>query len=132
MSTPEGNEPGTERAYLINLALHSEKALQQGQELCSVARTRSVESVQAAVDLLAINAKVRWIVDAVSEQLKVRRRLPVQGYFRPLKLYQVAANVVKTIERRRSQLEAQAKVCCLWSHFGLVAHLSIPGIRCYS
>ena len=73
ISGPENSDKSTERSHLITLVLQSEKALQQGQELCSVARTRSVDSAQAAVDLLAINAKVRWIVDAVSEQLKVCR-----------------------------------------------------------
>ena len=55
----------------MNLVIHSEKALERGQRLCSVARERSVESAKVAVDVLALDAKVRWMTDAVLEQLKV-------------------------------------------------------------
>ncbi|KAJ3551505.1 hypothetical protein NM688_g4666 [Phlebia brevispora] len=93
MASADVTGNSAQRAHLVDLVLQSEKALQQGQQLCSIARTRSVESAQIAVDVLALNAKVRWITDAVLEQLKV------------------AASVAKIIERKRSQLDTQAKEC---------------------
>lgn len=61
-----------EQPHLVSLVLQSKKALQHGEQLCSRARTLSQESVQAVVDVLALDAKVRWLSDAVVEQLKVR------------------------------------------------------------
>ena len=76
MATSNNDGPNIsrgEQAHLMSLVLKSEKALEQGQELCSIARTQSVESAQIAVDVLALDAKVRWMTDAVLEQLKVSR-----------------------------------------------------------
>ena len=64
--------PGPEEPHLVSLVLQSKKALQQGEQLCANARTVSMESAQTAVDVLALDAKVRWMTDAVLEQLKVR------------------------------------------------------------
>ena len=58
--------------HLVSLVLQSKTALHQGEQLCSNARTISMQSAQTAVDLLALDAKVRWMTDAVLEQLKVR------------------------------------------------------------
>ena len=106
------NSPGSpaDQPHLVTLVLHSEKALERGRELCSSARERSVGSAKVAVDVLALDAKVRWMTDAVLEQLKVRvcyRRLNCASC--PT-LFQLAANVAKIIEQKRSILEAQAKV----------------------
>jgi autophagy-related protein 17 len=57
---------------LVSLVLQSTKALQKGQQLCSRANDLSNASAQSAVDVLALDAKVAWITDAVLEQLKVR------------------------------------------------------------
>lgn len=65
-------KPGPEEPHLVSLVLQSKKALQQGEQLCTNARTVSMESAQTAVDVLALDAKVRWMTDAVLEQLKVR------------------------------------------------------------
>ena len=62
-----------EQPHLVQLVLASKKALQHGEQLCSKARSISVLSAQTAVDVLALDAKVRWITSAVTEQLKVRK-----------------------------------------------------------
>ncbi|EKM58196.1 uncharacterized protein PHACADRAFT_116910 [Phanerochaete carnosa HHB-10118-sp] len=80
-----------EEPHLVSLVLQSKKALQQGEQLCANARTVSMQSAQIAVDVLALDAKVRWMTDAVLEQLKL------------------AAGVAKIIEQKRVQLETQAK-----------------------
>lgn len=67
----QGNQP-----HLVSLVLQSKKSLQLGQQLCARAHTESNASAQAAVDILALDAKVKWLVDAVVEQLKV----PFFGY----------------------------------------------------
>lgn len=62
----------SEQPHLISLVLQSKKALQHGEQLCSRAHARSNASAQAAVDVLALDAKVRWITEAIIEQLRVR------------------------------------------------------------
>lgn len=57
--------------HLVSLVLQSKKALQHGEQLCTRAHVASNASAQAAVDVLALDAKVRWISEAVIEQLKV-------------------------------------------------------------
>ncbi|KZT07651.1 uncharacterized protein LAESUDRAFT_724631 [Laetiporus sulphureus 93-53] len=76
---------------LVPLALQSKKALQHGEALCSRASMLSSTTSQTAMDVLALDAKVRWFTDAVLEQLKM------------------AACVAKSIEQKRSQLEKQAE-----------------------
>lgn len=61
-----------ERPNLVSLVLQSKKALQRGEALCHRAITLENASAQTALDVLALNAKVKWISDAVLEQLKVR------------------------------------------------------------
>lgn len=73
MTSPD-NASGSESPHLVQLVLASKKALQHGEQLCSRARSLSVESAQTSVDVLALDAKVRWITHAVTEQLKVRAR----------------------------------------------------------
>ncbi|KDR78886.1 hypothetical protein GALMADRAFT_244529 [Galerina marginata CBS 339.88] len=81
MTTNNLNQP-----HLVSLVLQSKKALMHGEQLCTRAHTTSNASAQAAVDVLALDAKVRWVVDAVVEQLRL------------------AANVAKTIEEKRAQI----------------------------
>lgn len=60
-----------EKAHLSALVAQSKHALQEGEALCSRANTLSNASAQDAFDVLALNTKIRWISDAVLEQLKV-------------------------------------------------------------
>lgn len=62
-----------EQPHLVSLVLQSKKALQHGEQLCSKANALTNASAQCAVDVLALDAKVKWISEAVIEQLKVRR-----------------------------------------------------------
>lgn len=58
--------------HLVSLVLQSKKALQHGEQLCSHASSLSSSSAQCAVDVLALDAKVKWLSAAVLEQLKVQ------------------------------------------------------------
>lgn len=60
-----------ERPNLVSLVLQSRKALQHGEAHCHRANILENASAQTALDVLALNAKVKWISDAVLEQLKV-------------------------------------------------------------
>lgn len=88
-SPPPGQQ--TEQPHLVSLVLQSKKALQHGQQLCSKANSLSNASAQCSVDVLTLDAKVKWITEAVLEQLKL------------------AANVAKSIEYKRAQLDKQVK-----------------------
>lgn len=61
-----------DQPHLVSLVLQSKKALQHGEHLCSKANALTNASAQCAVDVLALDAKVKWISQAVIEQLKVR------------------------------------------------------------
>ncbi|KAH9919879.1 autophagy protein Apg17-domain-containing protein [Amylocystis lapponica] len=89
LSNPTSPDPG--QPHLVSLVLQSKKALQHGEQLCSRASSLSSTSAQHAVDVLALDAKVRWITDAVLQQLRL------------------AAHVAKSIDQKRSQLEKQAE-----------------------
>ena len=58
--------------HLVTLVLQSKKALQHGEQLCSRAHAISNASARTAVDVVALDAKVRWVTEAVGEQLTVR------------------------------------------------------------
>ncbi|KIM68433.1 hypothetical protein SCLCIDRAFT_1209247 [Scleroderma citrinum Foug A] len=90
MPSPPG-ETSVEQPHLVSLVLQSKKALQHGQQLCSNANILTNASAQHAVDVLALDAKIRWISEAVIEQLKL------------------AASVAKCIELKRSQLERRIR-----------------------
>ncbi|KAI6116860.1 autophagy protein Apg17-domain-containing protein [Pisolithus croceorrhizus] len=90
MSSPP-TETRTEQPPLVSLVLQSKKALQHGEQLCSKANSLTNASAQCAVDVLALDAKVKWASEAVIEQLKL------------------AASVAKSIELRRSQLERRIR-----------------------
>ncbi|KAL0954870.1 hypothetical protein HGRIS_003802 [Hohenbuehelia grisea] len=80
-----------ESPHLVSLVVQSKKALQHGEQLCSRANAVSNASAQCAVDVLALDAKVRWITNAVAEQLRL------------------AADVAKSIEEKRKQLQSSVK-----------------------
>ncbi|PPQ64135.1 hypothetical protein CVT24_008765 [Panaeolus cyanescens] len=63
-STPIQPQP-----HLVTLVLQSKKALQHGEQLCIKAHTSSNDSAACAIDVLALDAKVKWLGHAVSEQL---------------------------------------------------------------
>ena len=60
-----------EQPHILSLVLHAKNALQEGQQLCTRASSLSTSSAQAAVDVLALDAQVRWMSEAVLDQLKV-------------------------------------------------------------
>lgn len=71
MSRSPTAEP--EQPHIVSLALQAKKALQQGQDLCLNASKVSAASARTAVDVLALDAQVRWMSEAVLDQLKVRQ-----------------------------------------------------------
>ena len=77
MSSPTAR--GSEQPHLISLVLQSRKALQQGEAFCSRASAASTSSAKESTDVLALNAKIQWISNAVIEQLKAR---PTRIFFR--------------------------------------------------
>ncbi|KAF8501266.1 autophagy-related protein 17 [Gautieria morchelliformis] len=77
--------------HLVSLVLQSKKGLQHGEQLCSYAHDLTHRSARQAVDVLALDAKIRWIKEGVLNQLKV------------------AAGVAKCITERRDRLEEEAK-----------------------
>lgn len=70
-STITSPVPGQHPTPLVALVLQSKKALQQGGQLCTTAQLLAGSSAQVAVDVLALDAKVRWMTSAVLEQVKV-------------------------------------------------------------
>ncbi|TDL25651.1 hypothetical protein BD410DRAFT_784690 [Rickenella mellea] len=89
MTSP--TSPPLDSPHLVSLVLHSKKALQHGEQLCSRANDLSQSSSQNAVALLALDAKVRWIAQGIQEQLKL------------------ALQVAQSIEAQRRRLHEQAK-----------------------
>ncbi|EJD06985.1 uncharacterized protein FOMMEDRAFT_165630, partial [Fomitiporia mediterranea MF3/22] len=81
--------PGT--PHLVSLVLHSKKALQHGEQLCSRAHELMHGTSSLATDVLALDAKARWVVQGIMEQLKL------------------AGSVARSIEVRRNRLDDQAK-----------------------
>jgi autophagy-related protein 17 len=69
MATP--TRTAADQPHLVSLVLQSKKALQHGEQLCSRASSLSSSSAQSAIDVLALDAKVKWLSAAVVEQLKV-------------------------------------------------------------
>ncbi|KAG7447325.1 uncharacterized protein BT62DRAFT_980343 [Guyanagaster necrorhizus] len=80
-----------EQPHLVSLVLQSKKALQHGEQLCHGANDISNATTQCAVDIFALDAKIKWITDAVVEQLKL------------------AAGVAKSIEERRLRLSKEVQ-----------------------
>ncbi|KAF7330456.1 Kinase activator [Mycena venus] len=78
-----------DRPDIVSLVLQSKTALQKGEQFCSRANHVSNASAQSAIDVLALDAKVRWITDGVLEQLRL------------------AAGIAKSIEEKRARLGRQ-------------------------
>jgi autophagy-related protein 17 len=97
-----------DQPHLVSLVLQSKKALQHGEQLCSKANALTNASAQCAVDVLALDAKVKWISEAVIEQLKVRH--VTSDVFFSRTLTQLAASVAKSIEYKRAQVDKQIRV----------------------
>lgn len=57
---------------LLSLVLRSRKALDHTKTLCSRADALSKDATELALDLVGVDAKVRWATEMISEQLKVR------------------------------------------------------------
>lgn len=119
-----------DQPHLVSLVLQSKKALQHGEQLCTEAHSASHASAQAAVDVLALDAKVRWISEAVVEQLKVSTHC---SYLRVqlLTCLQLAASVAKTIEEKRDNLGKQVhvKIFPLKALFGMLTAFRRNGTR---
>ncbi|KAJ7274517.1 autophagy-related protein 17 [Mycena haematopus] len=79
------------RPDIASLVLQSKKALKNGEQLCSRANDVSNASAQSTVDVLALDAKVRWLSDGVLEQLRL------------------AASIAKSIEDKRARLSRQVQ-----------------------
>ncbi|KAH9902806.1 autophagy protein Apg17-domain-containing protein [Cubamyces lactineus] len=88
--SPAAGSP-SEQPHIVSLVCQAKKALQQGEQLCIDAHTLSNTSAQTVVDILALDAQVRWMSEAVLDQLKL------------------AAQVAKSIEQKRSELESQVQ-----------------------
>ncbi|KAH7928076.1 hypothetical protein BV22DRAFT_1083684 [Leucogyrophana mollusca] len=89
MASPPNSRARGDQPHLVSLVLQSKKALQHGEQLCSRANSLSNASAQCSLDVLALDAKVKWISESVLEQLKL------------------AANVAKSIEHKRALLDRQ-------------------------
>ncbi|CCA68796.1 hypothetical protein PIIN_02658 [Serendipita indica DSM 11827] len=87
MSTPT---EGIQRD-LLSLVLRSRKALDHTKTLCSRADVLSKDSTELALDLVAVDAKVRWANEMISDQLKL------------------VGSIVKTLSLQRQKLERDAK-----------------------
>lgn len=68
--SPSAGTP-PDQPHIVSLVLQAKKALQQGEQLCTNAHSLSSASAQIAVDVLALDAQVRWMSEAVLDQLKV-------------------------------------------------------------
>lgn len=58
-------------ADLVTLVVQSKKALQQAEAVCSGTNNVAKQSTSLIVDILATEAKVKWLSDGVAEQLQV-------------------------------------------------------------
>ena len=70
IGSPSASSP-SEQPHIVSLVCQAKKALQQGEQLCMDAHTLSNASAQTVVDILALDAQVRWMSEAVLDQLKV-------------------------------------------------------------
>lgn len=94
----------------MSLVLQSKKALQHGEQLCARAHTESNASAQAAVDILTLDAKVKWLVEAVVEQLKVSFLAIATSVWVLKVVFQLAAGVAKRIEEKRAHIQKEVDV----------------------
>lgn len=61
-----------EKTDILSLVLHSKKALQHGELLCSDAHDQTQATTSIGTELLAIEAKAEWLAKGIQEQLRVR------------------------------------------------------------
>lgn len=75
MTVPPSPEPTPipQPAPLVSLVLQSKKALHHGGELCQRANAVAHDTAQCAVDVLALDAKIRFVVSGVLAQLDAAR-----------------------------------------------------------
>ncbi|KAF7312338.1 Kinase activator [Mycena indigotica] len=74
---------------LVALVELSKSALQAGEQLCFQANDLSNQASGSVVDVLALDAKVKWVTEGVLEQLRL------------------AVGIAKTIEEKRARLSRQ-------------------------
>ncbi|QRV89892.1 autophagy protein APG17 [Ceratobasidium sp. AG-Ba] len=86
-------------ASLAALFLPSKKALLHGNNVCDYANTLTRLSSDVSVDILTLDAKLRWLVQSVLEQLKAAGSIAKSIEFEQENLYSVA----KEWDRARSQ-----------------------------
>ncbi|KAG8775002.1 autophagy protein 17 [Ceratobasidium sp. 428] len=84
---------------LATLFLTSKKALLHGNNVCNHASTLTRQSNHATVDVLTLDAKLRWLAQAVFDQLKVASSVAHSIEFEQENLHSVA----KEWDRARSQ-----------------------------
>lgn len=72
MSQPNSPSPSN-TPDIVSLVLHSKKALQHGEQLCSTAHDQTQATTSVGTELLALDAKAQWIARGIYDQLKVRR-----------------------------------------------------------
>ena len=68
--SPQSSEQGSPN--LLSLVLHSKKALQHGKDLCIRARDVQHKTVDVSIDVLALDAKIKFVAQGIQVQLKVR------------------------------------------------------------
>lgn len=64
---------GNDDPHIVSLVLQSKRALQHGEQLCLRASQLSSSSARNGVEVLTLDARVKWLSNAVLEQLKVCR-----------------------------------------------------------
>jgi len=125
------SSPPTSQPHLVSLVLQSKKALQHGEHLCSRAHAVSNNSARISVDVVALDAKVHWVRDAVAEQLQVWTQLcfsDVHG----MSFDQLVATVAKSIEEKRADLHKQVQVKPLprfWSRYSCPIYQAWDALR---
>ncbi|KAG8988637.1 autophagy protein 17 [Tulasnella sp. 427] len=60
---------------LVTLVVQSKKALQQAESVCSGTNSVAKHSATLIVDILATEAKIKWLSDGVTEQLQAARKV---------------------------------------------------------
>lgn len=107
-NSPNAFDRPSSPPHLVSLVLQSKKGLQHGEQLCSRAHDVTQESARDVVDVLALDAKLRWIKEGILDQLKVKKAFLLIILL--LMMGKVAAGVAKSITERRQRLEEEAKV----------------------
>lgn len=91
MPTPIPDPPAPSGSSLAALFLASKKALLHGNTVCNAASTLTAGANNLAVDVLTLDAKLRWLTHGVLDQLKA------------------ATTIVKFLELEREHVHSVAK-----------------------